>query len=98
MKHDSRHKARLVAGGHLTDIPTESVYSGVVNLCTLCMVIFIAQLNGLELYSADVGNAYLEAETKEKVYIVGDQGFGDLEGHTMIIHKDLYGLHSSGLN
>jgi hypothetical protein len=31
-KHDGRHKARMVADGHLTDIPLESVYSGVVSL------------------------------------------------------------------
>ena len=30
VKHDGRHKARLVADGHLTDVPMESVYSGVV--------------------------------------------------------------------
>jgi hypothetical protein len=30
-------------------------------------MIFIAELNGLELYAADVGNAYLEAKTREKV-------------------------------
>jgi hypothetical protein len=32
VKHDGRHKARLVADGHLTDIPLESVYSGVASL------------------------------------------------------------------
>jgi hypothetical protein len=32
VKHDGHHKARLVAGGHLTDPNTESVYSGVVSL------------------------------------------------------------------
>ena len=32
VKHDGRHKARLVAGGHLTDPPSESVYSSVVSL------------------------------------------------------------------
>jgi hypothetical protein len=31
-KHDSRHKAWMVADGHLTDIPLESVHSGVVSL------------------------------------------------------------------
>jgi hypothetical protein len=31
-KHDGRHKARMVADGPLTDIPLESVYSGVVSL------------------------------------------------------------------
>ena len=32
VKHDGRHKARLVADGHLTDVPVDSVYSGVVSL------------------------------------------------------------------
>jgi hypothetical protein len=32
IKHDGRHKARLVADGHLTDIPLDTVYSGVVSL------------------------------------------------------------------
>jgi hypothetical protein len=57
VKHDGRHKARYVAGGHLTDPPIESVYSGVVSLRSLRLMIFIAELNGLELYAADVGNA-----------------------------------------
>jgi hypothetical protein len=26
VKHDGRHKSRLVADGHLTDVPLESVY------------------------------------------------------------------------
>ena len=30
VKHDGKYKARLVAGGHLTDPPTERVYLGVV--------------------------------------------------------------------
>jgi hypothetical protein len=32
VKHDGRHKAHLVAAGHLTETPLESVYSGVVSL------------------------------------------------------------------
>jgi hypothetical protein len=37
VKHDGRHKARIVAGGHLTGTPTEPTYSGVVgnSQCTL---------------------------------------------------------------
>ena len=31
VKHDGRHKARMVAGGHLTDAPIDSVYAGVVS-------------------------------------------------------------------
>jgi hypothetical protein len=97
VKHDGRHKARMVAGGHLTPIPTESVYSGVVSLRSLRIVVFLAELNGLKLWGADIGNAYLEAKTKEKVFIVAGPEFAELEGHILIINKALYGLRSSGL-
>ena len=29
VKHNGRHKARMVAGGHLTDVPLNSVYAAV---------------------------------------------------------------------
>jgi hypothetical protein len=96
VKHDLRHKARLVAGGHLTDPPKDSVYSGVVSLRSLRLVALFAELNGLQLWAADVGNAYLEALTKEKVYVIAGPEFGDLEGHILLIHKALYGLRTSG--
>jgi len=63
VKHDGRHKARLVADGHLTDIPEYSVYSSVVSLRGLHLLIFLAELNDLQLWSTDIGNAYLEAKT-----------------------------------
>ena len=66
VKHDGRHKARLVAGGHLTPDPIESIYSAVVSIRSLRLVIFLAKLNNLEVWGADIGNAYLEAKTKEK--------------------------------
>jgi hypothetical protein len=73
------------------------VYSGVVSLRSLCICIFLAKLNGLQVHAADVGNAYLEAENKEKVYIIGGPGFWELVGHTLVIHKALYEMKSSGL-
>jgi Reverse transcriptase (RNA-dependent DNA polymerase) len=73
------------------------VYSGVVSLHGIQLVIFLAELNQLEIWGADVGNAYLEGFTKEKVYIIGWPEFGDLAGHTVLIYKALYGLRSSGL-
>ena len=97
VKHDGHHKARYVAGGHLTDPPLDSVYSGVVSLRSLRLVIFLAELYGLQLYAADVGNAYLEAKTKEKVCIYGRPKFRDLglEGHLLMIIRALYGLKTS---
>ena len=63
VKHDGRHKARFVAGGHLTKEPTESVYSSVVSLRSLRIIILAAELNRLELYQTDVGSAYIAALT-----------------------------------
>ena len=90
-------QARLVAGGHLTPDPIESIYSGVVSIRSLRLVIFLAKLNNLEVWGADIGNAYLEATTKEKLYIVAGPEFEELEGHILVIYKALYGLKSSGL-
>ena len=53
-------------------------------------------MNQLNLWGADIGNAYLEAKTRGKVYIIRGVGFGELEEHTLIIFKALYGLKSSG--
>ena len=61
------------------------------------MVIFLAELNSLKLWGTDIGNAYLEATTQEKVHIIAGPEFGDREGHTLVINKALYGLRSSGL-
>jgi hypothetical protein len=97
VKHNDRHKLRLCANGNLTEIPINSVYSGVVSLKTLRTVIFLAELNGLETWATDIGNAYLEAETPEKVSVNAGSEFGELEGHTLISFKALYGLRSSGL-
>ena len=60
-------KAQFVAGGHRTDTPIESCYSGVVSLEGICTCTLLAELNNCDLWSADVGNAYLESCTKEKV-------------------------------
>ena len=97
VKHCGRHRARLVAGGHLTETPIDSVYSGVVSLKSIRMIAFIAELNGLETWATDISSAYLEAETKEQVCIIAGPEFGALEGHLLIILKALYGLRSSGL-
>jgi hypothetical protein len=97
VKHDGRHKARCVADGHLTDIPLDSVYSGVVSLRGIRLLLFLAELNQLETWATDIGNAYLEAKTKEKLYIIAGPEFGDREGHILVIVKALYGLRTSGL-
>ena len=96
VKHDGRFKARLVADGHLTKEPVESIYSGVVSLRSLRMVVFLSQLNDLAIWGADVGNAYLEAYTDEKLCIIAGPEFKELQGHLLIMIKALYGTCSGG--
>jgi hypothetical protein len=55
------------------------VYSGVVSLCGLRIITFLAKLNGLDLWATDIGNAYLEAFTMEQNYIIAGPEFGQLE-------------------
>jgi hypothetical protein len=73
-----------------------TVYTG-VSFCGLLTLIFLSELNGLQTWSTDIGNAYLEAKTLELVYIIAHPKFGELEGQTLVIFKALYGLHRSGL-
>ena len=63
----------------------------------LRIVTFLSELNGLDLWATDIGNAYLEAFTMERNYIIAGPEFGQLEGHYLIIIKALYGLCTSGL-
>ena len=57
---------------------------------------FLAKLNNFQLSGADVGNAYLQALTREKLYIVGGPEFEELQGHVLVMHKALYGTRSGG--
>ena len=88
--YDKKHiiiiKARLVVDGHFTKALMATVYSG----------IFFAEPNNLELWGADVGNAYLQALTREKLYIVGGPEFEELQGHVLVMYKALYGTRSGG--
>ena len=89
VKHDEKFKARLVADGHLTKEP-------VVSLRSLRMVVFLSQLNDFEIWGADVGNAYLEVYTDEKLCTIAGPEFKELQGHPLIMIKALYKTHSGG--
>ena len=80
---------RLIAGGHLTPDPIDNIYSGVVSSRSLRLSIFLAKLNNMEVWGADIGNAYLEATTKENLHIVGGPDFEEQQGHILVIHKFL---------
>mmetsp|Transcript_18822 Transcript_18822/g.26690 ORF Transcript_18822/g.26690 Transcript_18822/m.26690 type:complete len:441 (+) Transcript_18822:2780-4102(+) len=97
IKMDFTRKARLVAGGHKTAPPTDLTYSSVVSRESVRIAFLAAALNDVDIVAADVGNAYLNAVTKEKVYIVTGPEFGPLEqGKIAVIVRALYRLKSSG--
>ena len=85
-----------MADGSLTPDPMENIYSGVVSLRHLRLVIFLGELNNLEIWGADIGNAYLEAYTHEKLFIIGGAEFEELEGFILVFNKAPDGLKSSG--
>ena len=89
-------KARLVAGGHMVEAPVAITYSSVVSRDSVRIAFLIAALNDLEVYAADVTNAYINADTAEKVWCVAGPEFGHQAGVVMKIVKALYGLSSSG--
>ena len=47
-------------------------------------------------WATDIGNAYLEAKTTEKVCIKAGPEFGELQGNLPIINKALYRPRLSG--
>jgi Reverse transcriptase (RNA-dependent DNA polymerase) len=75
VKVDLTLKACLVAGGHQTEVPKDSVYSSVVSRDSVRLALTLASLNGLSVLSADVQNAYLNAPTKEKCYMIAGPEF-----------------------
>ena len=95
-KFDGRRKCRIVGGGHVTAPPAEDVYSSVVSMESIRFVLFLAEKNGLTVWGGDVGNAYLNGTTREKLYVVFDSAFGpELAGRIGIVRKSLYGLKTS---
>jgi hypothetical protein len=97
VKMDFARKARFMAGGHKTDPPASITYSSVVSRNSVRIAFLLAALNNLDILSADIGNAYINADVREKVYFIAGDKFGDRHrGKVVIITKALYGLKSSG--
>ena len=94
IKMDFTRKAQLVAGGHRADPPISLTYSSVVSRDSVRIAFLVAALNDLVIKMADIGNAYLNASTEEKVHCVTGPEFGEDTGKIAIIVRSLYLLMS----
>ncbi|KAI2494563.1 hypothetical protein MHU86_19978 [Fragilaria crotonensis] len=91
---DFQRKARLVAGGHMTDSPPAHVmYASVVSRESVRIAL---TLNDLEVKTANIENAYLTAPVGEKIWCRLGPEFGENAGKKAIIVRALYGLKSAG--
>ena len=97
VKADGTFKARFVAGGNSIDSSDHLSYMSVIDSNHAKLLFTIAQANGQEVLCADIANAYLSAQTKEKCYCrLGPEWGEDMSGKLVIFKKALYGLASSG--
>ena len=67
VKFSLDRKARYVAGGHMTHVSPSMTYSSVVSRDSVRIMFLVAALNDLDIKMCDIGNAYMNAETRERV-------------------------------
>ena len=90
VKSDFRRKTRFIAGRHMTDPPDMLTYSSVVSREIIRTGFLIVALNGLDVLAGDIGNAYINAPCKEKIWTIVGPGFGIDQGQVMLIVQALY--------
>ena len=76
VKMEFTHKARFVAGGHMTEAPSSITYASVITRDSVRLAFLIAALNGLDILACDIGNAYLNAPCHEKIWFLGGAEVG----------------------
>ena len=85
-------KARFVKDGHKTEDTDGSRYAGVVSRDSVRIALTYAALNDIDVWAADIRNAYLQAAPSEKHYIICGPEFGEENvGKRAVIVRALYG-------
>lgn len=97
LKMDFTRKARWVKDGHRTPEPDQSTFAGVVSRESVRIALIYVALNNIDVKAADIKNAYLQAPSSEKHYIICGPEFGlEHVGKVALIRRALYGGKSSG--
>ena len=95
VKPDGRCKARLVIRGDRIDPRGLSTRATVVKTVSVRTLDIIADLYGLQILQGDIGNAFIQAKTKEKCWTRCGSEFGSKAGCVALLVKALYGLTTS---
>ncbi len=95
VKPDLRQKARLVCDGSRVDPRGLSTRATVVKGISVRLLDLIADAQNLEVICGDIGNAFIQAHTREKVYSYTGPEFGEHAGKIALIVRALYGLTTS---
>ena len=95
---DFTRKARFVAGGNTTTAPAALTYASVVSRESVRIVFTLAAVNDLDVMGCDIGNAYLNAPCREKIWFVAGPECGEHKGKVCKLVRALYGLKSSGVS
>ena len=90
-----RKKARFVCNGSRVDPKGLSTRATVVKGVSVRLLDIIADHLDLSVLTGDIGNAFIQAHTKEKVWTSCGPEFGDRMGSKAVIIRALYGLTTS---
>ncbi len=97
VKMDFTRKAWWVLDGHLMPDIIGSTYAGVVSRESVRIAFTYAALNDVDICAADIRNAYLQAPSSQKDFIICGPEFGlENVGKCALIHWALYGGKSAG--
>ena len=76
VKMDFTRKARWDLDGHKTPDSIGLTHAGVVSRESVHIALTYAALNDLDVFAADIHNAYLQAQSSQKDYIICGPEFG----------------------
>ena len=97
IKMDFMRKARWVLNGHKTPDTVGSTFAGVVSRECVQITFTYAAFNRLDVLAADIRNAYLQAPSSQKDYIIYGLEFRIKNvGHVALIHRAWSGGKSVG--
>ena len=84
--------SRLVRNGHKTKAPSGHTYLSVVSRKRVWLAFTHAYLNDLDICAYEIGNAYVNAIFKEKLWTTAGIEFGRKKGSVIVTITALYGL------